>query len=234
MQARDVMTQPVISVRPDTPLREVLETLVARRISGVPVVDDDRLLGFVGKGELLHRHEIGTEAATDRRHWWQRLLQGDPAAADYVRAHGGHACDVMDRTVVCVAEDAPLARLAEVFEERRIRRIPVLRAGRMRGLVTRSDLLRALARAITASPAAAPARLDDVQIHRRLQAELEQQSWWQGGWSSFRVEDGVVHFAGYVQQWADRDAARVAAENVPGVRAVLDGRGLRNELEPMF
>ncbi|WP_326535287.1 CBS domain-containing protein [Pseudorhodoferax sp.] len=235
MQACDVMTPAVVSVRPDSLLREVLDILIARRISGVPVVDDQgQVLGFVGEGELVHRHEIGTETATDRRHWWQRLLQDDPAAADYVRAHGGHARDVMNRRVVCVAHDAPLARLAEIFEERRVRRVPVLQAGRMVGLVTRSDLMRALDQAIPACPASPPAPLDDAQIRARLLAELEQQSWWHGSWSEVSVEGGVVRFVGYVQQLSDKDAARVAAENIPGVRTVRDTRGLRSELQPLL
>ncbi|MFT3719998.1 CBS domain-containing protein [Pseudorhodoferax sp.] len=230
MQARDVMTRQVISVAPDASLREVVDLLLAHRISGMPVVERGTVVGLVGVGELMHRHEIGTDDPGAERSWWQRLLVGDPSAASYVRSHGTHVRDVMTQEVVGVPEDAPLARLAQIFEQRRIRRVPVLRDGRMVGLVTRADLVRALARACTPS---APA-LDDAQICQRLARELERQSWWDGTWSTFQVSGGVVRFAGYVQRQADKDAARIAAENIPGVRAVEDERALYGELQPLL
>jgi CBS domain-containing protein len=123
MQAGDVMTRDVISVEPGTQLRKVVDILLQHRISGVPVIENEEVLGFVGVGDLLHRHEIGTERTSDDRSWWQRLLQADRSPMEYVRSHGDHARDVMDRRVVSVAEDTPLSRLANIFEARHIRRI---------------------------------------------------------------------------------------------------------------
>ena len=233
MKARDVMTQAVISVSPETDLREVMDILLKHRISGVPVVDHQTVQGFVGVGELLHRHEIGTDRMLDGRPWWQRLLQGDPSPLAYVRAHGVHARDVMNPEVVSVAEDTPLSQLATIFEERRIRRVPVLREGRMVGLVTRADLVRALATTCAAAPPPRRAR-DDEEIRARLLAELSGQSWWSQNWSDVFVEGGVVHFVGFVQRESQKDAARIAAENIPGVRAVLDDRRLERELQTVF
>lgn len=233
MQARDVMTQAVISVAPDAPLREVMDILLEHRISGVPVVERDAVLGFVGVGELLHRHEIGTDRVPDDRPWWQRLLQGDPGALDYVRSHGVHARDVMNPEVVSVAEDAPLSQLATIFEQRRIRRIPVLRDGRMVGLVTRADLVRVLA-ATCASALPAREPLSDSEIRARLLAELAGRSWWSQTWSDLSVEQGVVHFIGFVQRESQKEAARIAAENIPGVRGVNDERRLERELQTVF
>lgn len=230
MQARDVMTPQVMSVAPDTVLSTVVDLLLTHRISGVPVVEHGRVLGFVGVGELVCRHEIGTDDPSDARSWWQRLLLGDPSAASYVRSHGTHARDVMTREVASVSEDAPLSELARIFAQRQIRRVPVLRDGCMVGLVTRADLVRALAQQ---QPPATPA-LDDAQIGERLQRELARQSWWNGTWSAFHVVDGVVHFVGYVERQTDKEAARIAAENIPGVRAVRDVRGLAAELQPML
>lgn len=233
MQASDVMTRTVISVEPDTELREVVDILLKHRISGVPVVDNEKVLGFVGVGDLLHRHEIGTDRTPDERRWWQRLLQADAGPAAYVRSHGGHARDVMNRQVACVEEDTPLSRLATIFEERGIRRVPVLREGRMVGLVTRADLVRALATMCASAPAPGEP-LDDKEIRTRLLAELAGQSWWSGTWCEVFVEQGVVHFVGFVQRESQKEAARIAAENTPGVRGVQDERRLESELQTVF
>lgn len=234
MQARDVMTQAVISVAPDAALREVMDILLKHRISGVPVVEHDTVLGFVGVGELLHRHEIGTDRTSDERHWWQRLLQADPGPMDYVRSHGVHVRDVMNREVVSVAEDTPLSQIATIFEERRIRRVPVLRHdGRMVGLVTRADLVRVLAATCASAPPSCEP-LNDQQIRTRLLAELAGHSWWSQTWSDLSVEKGTVHFIGFVQRESQREAARIAAENIPGVRGVQDDRRLERELQAVL
>lgn len=233
MQTSDVMTRAVITVKPATELREVVDILLKHRISGVPVVENEGVQGFVGVGDLLHRHELGTESTADERNWWQRLLQIDPRPLAYVQSHGVHARDVMDRNVVSVAEDAPLNRLATIFEARHIRRVPVIRDGRMVGLVTRADLVRALAR--MCAPAAAPSRpLEDAEIRARLLAELAKQPWWVGTWSSVVVNQGVVRFIGFVQGESQKEAARIAAENIPGVRGVEDERGVESELQTIF
>lgn len=231
MQARDVMTQAVISVAPDATLREVMDILLKHRISGVPVVEEDTVLGFVGVGELLHRHEIGTDRASDERSWWQRLLLADPGPMDYVRSHGVHARDVMNREVVSVAQDTHLGRIATIFEQRGIRRVPVLGSdGRMVGLVTRADLVRVLAATCASTPPPCEA-LDDEQIRARLLAELSGRSWWSQTWSDVSVDQGIVHFIGFVQRESQRVAARIAAENIPGVRGVQDERRLEHELQ---
>ena len=235
MQARDVMTAPVITVAPDTDLREVLALLVEHRIGGVPVVEDGQVIGSVGQGDLVHRHEIGTDLPDDARSWWQRLIGGSPRAVDYVRSHGLHARDVMDDTVVSVDDDAPLSRVATLFESRQVRRVPVLHDGQLVGLISRSDLIRTLAKACTRAPqAGAPdVPVSDETIRRQLLAELSRQSWWLGDWSDVRVAQGVVTFVGLAQRPAEKTAARIAAENIPGVRRVEDQRLLSSELPVM-
>ncbi|MBS0339066.1 MAG: CBS domain-containing protein [Proteobacteria bacterium] len=231
MQARDVMTKPVISVAPEATLREVMDILLKHRISGVPVVEQDTVLGFVGVGDLLHRYEIGTDRMPDERPWWQRLVRADPGPMDYVRSHGIHARDLMNREVVSVAEDTHLSQITKIFEQRRIRRVPVLRDdGHMVGLVTRADLVRVLA-AKCASVSPAGEGLDDEQIRARLLEELAGHSWWSQTWSDLSVNQGIVHFIGLVQRDCQRDAARIAAENIPGVRGVRDDRRLVHEVQ---
>ena len=233
MKAKDIMTAPVITVTPDTALSQVLALLLEHRISGVLVVDAGQVVGVVGDGDLLHRYEIGTDNWADYRTWWQRLTQSDPAPVAYVKSHGGHVRDVMDSNVVCVQEDAPLTQLAAILEQRHIRRVPVLRGTQLVGLVTRADLVRALAAhaPVLVQP---PAPTDDEAIRLRLLEELGVQPWWSGDWSSVSVHHGVVSFVGVVQCEADKTAARIAAENIPGVCGVEDRRMQFGDWQPML
>ena len=233
MKASDVMTTPVISVDPDTCLHEIVEILLAHRISGVLVVEGGQVVGTVGDGDLLHRHEIGTDQWADYRTWWQRLTQSSPAPGAYVRSHGGRARDVMNRDVVTVSADEPLGRIAVLFEARHVRRLPVLRDGQLAGLVTRADLVRALASSTAAAPAA-DLKQGDEEIRVCLLDELGRQPWWSGTWSNVFVHEGIVSYVGVVQRPADREAARIAAENIPGVHGVEDRRMQYGDWQPMF
>jgi len=234
MTASDIMTTPVITVSPQTSLHEVVDILLKRRISGVLVMDGDEVAGVVGDGDLLHRHEIGTDHWAEYRTWWQRLTRLDPASTAYVKTHGGHARDVMNTDVVSVTVDTPLAQIAVLFESRHIRRIPVLKDGHLKGIVTRADLMRALATSdgFAVASVNVSVSVDDDVIRKRLIAELSAQPWWSATWSNVDVNDGVVSYVGVVQRRADRDAARIAAENIPGVRGVEDRRMVYGEWQP--
>lgn len=234
MKASDIMTTPVISVRPDASLHEIVEVLLVHRISGVPVVEDGKVVGLIGDGDLLHRYEIGTDHWTDYRTWWQRLTRLDPAPGAYVKAHGGHARDIMNRDVVSVSDDTPVAQIAVIFEARHIRRIPVMRNGQMAGLVTRADLVRALSKSSALAAHFATSRVDDESIRKQLLTELNAQPWWSDTWSNVFVQEGVVSYVGVVQRTSDREAARIAAENIPGVRSVEDRRMTYGDWQPMF
>lgn len=234
MKASDIMTTPVITVSPETSLHEIVDILLERRISGVLVMDEGEVVGVIGDGDLLHRHEIGTDRWTDYRTWWQRLTRLDPAPAAYVRANGGHARDVVTSDFVSITANAPLAQIAVIFEARHIRRLPVVEDGQLMGLVTRANLMRALAASDAFAAAAVDSTVDDESIRKRLLAELGSQSWWSGTWSNVFVHKGVVSYVGVVQRAADRDAARIAAEKVPGVRGVEDRRMQYADWQPMF
>lgn len=219
MNARDIMTSPVISIAPDATVREIAALLLERRISALPVLDAGQLVGIVSEADLLHRHEIGTEAA--HRPWWLSLVASDMALADYIKSHARRARDIMSARVVSVEDAAPVAAVAAVLERHRVRRVPVLRGRRLVGIISRADLVRALAG--RARPARRGAR-KDADMRLELLDELQRQPWWRGAPISVVVSDGVVHYSGTIEAEAERDAARIAAENVPGVRGVDDRR----------
>ena len=233
MQARHVMTSPVITISPTFLVRDVAQLVLDRRISGVPVLNGCRLAGIVSESDLLRRRELGTHTPHRPRAWWRDLFRSDRGPALYTKAHGRRARDVMTRNVVWVPDDAPLSHVAELLEGHRIRRVPVVRAGRLVGIVTRADLVRAM-RARSHSTVSHHRHRSDDEIRSALMAELESQCWWHSALAVVYVHDGVVNFRGFVNGEAERHAARVAAENIAGVRGVHDRRMLAADWNPMI
>lgn len=222
MVAKDIMSTPVISVAPDTLVAEVAALLAGQHISGVPVLEHGRLLGVVNEMDLLHRHELGTEQLPPVEPWWVRLFRADGAPSRYVKSHAARARDVMSRTVVSVSEEATLSEIASLFDSRAVRRVCVAREGRVIGVITRADLVRAMAANAKRPRDERP--LADEAIRSELLAELRRQRWWRPEWSAVTVEEGVVRFHGAIDTPEERVAARVAAENIPGVRKIEDHR----------
>jgi CBS domain-containing protein len=224
MKAKDIMTSEVVTVSPVTLVGEMARLLLKHRVSAVPVVEEGKLVGIVSEGDLLHRHEIGTERALRGEPWWSRLLGSDRSPEEYVMSHARLVRDIMTRDVVTVGPEAPLAEIAAVLDKRRIKRVPVLQGAKLAGIVSRSDLVRALASA--AESTQEPRQLSDAEIERRLMAELRRQSWWLADCTLVTVADGVVRFQGMMgsDDPARRRAARIAAEGIPGVREVIDDR----------
>jgi CBS domain-containing protein len=223
MRAIDVMTPDVVTVDPNTSVQALAKLLSERAISGAPVVDaDGRMVGIVSEGDLLHRTELGTEQRhATRRSWWLEHFAAG-LARDYVKSHGRTVGDIMTRDVAAVAEETDLADVATLLETRRIKRVPVIRDGKVVGIVSRSNLVRALG-ATPGAPTSAPgASADDRTIRSRLLAELGRQEWAAKVWAQdIIVSDGVIHlWFGSDEPNERRQAVRVAAENVPGVRGV--------------
>jgi CBS domain-containing protein len=218
MQASEIMTPDVIVVRPDTPLADVVQLMLTHRISGLPVVENGVVVGIVSEGDLLRRPETGTERR--QRHWLLQLFSSDEGdAAEYVRTHGMTAGEVMTTDVVSIAETTPLEDIATLLESRGIKRVPVVREGKLKGIVSRADLLRSLASRI-----GAPRRQSDRDIRTALLAELKVHPSWAPPPSeiSVFVQEGVVYYWGYVRSAAQRRALIVAAERIAGVRHVED------------
>jgi CBS domain-containing protein len=222
MQARDVMTTQVVTVRPETSVEQIAALLLERRISGVPVVDaGGRLLGIVTEGDLMRRPEIGTER---HRGWWLRFF-GDERArtVEYARAHGSRAEQVMTRNVVTVGEDTSLADIARLLEEHHIKRVPVVRDGRVVGIVSRANLLHGLATHVDATPPAKP--IDDRSLRDAVLRAFERDDLTLHARLNVIVKNGVVELWGLVESEEARRAIRIAAENVPGVTGVRDNLG---------
>ena len=222
MQARDVMTAPVVTVRPDTRVEEIAQLLLERRISGVPVVDGHgRLVGMVTEGDLMRRPEIGTER---HRGWWLRFFGDERARAEeYARAHGSRAEQVMTRNVVTVSDETSVGEIARLLEEHHIKRVPVVRDGKVVGIVSRANLLHGLAAHSDPTPPARP--MDDRSVREAVLQALERDGWTAHSRLNVIVRNGVVELWGVVDSDQSRRAIRVAAENTPGVVAVKDNLG---------
>jgi CBS domain-containing protein len=218
MNASDVMTREIISVRPDTTVAEAIRMMLDNRISGLPVIDEaGRLVGILTEGDLLRRGETGTERHRPR--WLEILMGPGRLAEEYVRTHGRKIGEVMTRDPVSVTPDTSLKEIVELMERRRIKRFPVLDGEVPVGIISRADLLRGLAGALEATPIAV---MSDAEIRESILAELARTAWVPRDGIAITVENGVVDLNGVILDENERGALRVVAENVPGVRAVED------------
>ncbi|AOK62607.1 CBS domain-containing protein [Burkholderia ubonensis] len=217
MRASDVMTPVVITVTPETTVHAAAKLLADNHIGGMPVVDaNGRVVGFVSEGDLLHRVEIGT--GKRRRAWWLEVLASTrELAGAYVKEHGHAVKDVMNDRVIAVTEDTPLDEIADTFERYRIKRVPVLKDGELVGIVSRANLIRALASMPEKSMP--PETPDDSALRDSVLTELRDQRWALPR-ENVIVRDGVVHLWGVIDSEEERRAVLVAAEGVPGVKRV--------------
>jgi CBS domain-containing protein len=219
MLAMDVMTSEVITVDENATVPEAARLLAENGISALPVVDKDhRVIGMVSEGDLLHRAETGTER---RRSWWLEMVSStNKLAGEYIKSHSGKVKDVMTHDVLSVTEETPVADIAVMLETNRIKRVPVLRDGKLVGIVSRANLVRALA--MTINVAADGAETDDRSIRNKLLAKLKAQKWAEVSPANVTVKDGVVHLWSSFLSEQEKRAIIVAAENIPGVRRVED------------
>jgi CBS domain-containing protein len=218
MKAADIMTHKVVSVSPDTPVAEAVRLMLQDDISGLPVVDKlDQLVGIVTEGDFLRRAETDTER--QRQRWLTFLLGPGRLAQEYVHTHGRKIAEVMTPDVVSVTESTPLREVVRLMEHRRIKRVPVIRDGKLVGIVSRANLLRAMA---SLAGEVVPSNADDSEIRTRLLVELEKQPWVPQASTNILVRDGIVHLWGAIFDEKQRQAMVVAAENMPGVKGVED------------
>ena len=216
LTAHDLMTPDVVTVPPETPVVAVARLLAERGISAVPVLGrDGTLRGIVTEADLIRRL-AGEE---DKPAGWFRALFADPGAqADrYARTHGATAADVMTEEVVTITEDATAGHIAHLMEEHDIRRALVVQGGRLRGIVSRADLLRALV-----APPRAQGELSDDRIRRAVLAAMRKEPWADTFYTLVEVKAGIVEFHGFMRSEAVKRGLRVLAETVPGVRGVVD------------
>ncbi len=222
MKARDVMVSPVITVKPTTSVKDVARLFLDQHISAVPVVDDtSKIVGIVSEGDLLHRSEAGTER---RRSWWLQALTGDETLTrEFTKAHGRTAADVMTHCVVTAAPETPLHEIATLLEKNRIKRVPIVDNGKLVGLVSRANLIQAVA----SGRKEPELPLSDAAIRDKLLEEMRSQQWNHTSLLNITVTNGVVDLWGLTSSGSEREALRVAAEKIPGVRAVNDNLVMR-------
>ena len=213
------MTSPVVSAELDATVIQAAQIMLQKRISGLPVVDKDgRLVGIVTEGDFLRRVETGTER---RRPRWLEFLIGPGRLADeYTRSHSRKLEDVMTSDPVIVSEDAPLEEIVNVMERHQIKRLPVVRGQQLVGIVSRANLLQALA---SVHREAEPSAQSDEVIRGLVLAEFgKQQRAPMALYINPIVRNGIVELWGTITDERERRALIVTAENVPGVKEVRD------------
>ena len=219
MRAVDVMTVDPVFISPDESIVEAIRVMLQRKFSGLPVVDSTgSLVGIVTEGDLLRRTETGTQRKRPR--WIEFLIGSGRLANEYVHATGRKVRDVMTYEVHTVTEDAPLDEIVQLMERHQIKRLPVVRDGKLVGIVTRVNLLRALASVVGETKPVAGG--DDASIRARIYAELQKQPWAPVNTLDIVVRDGIVHLWGVVLDKRQREATYVVAENTSGVKGIED------------
>jgi CBS domain-containing protein len=220
MNVADIMTRKVISVTPETTIAEAAQLLLQHRISGLPVVDPGgAVVGIVTEGDLLRRVETGTQRR--HSHWLEFLIAPGRLAREYTDANARNVVEVMSADVVSVTPQDSLPEVIRLMEHHHVKRLPVIEAGRLVGIVSRANLVQALVRNLP-KPAAGEDALGDAEIRERLLAEIAKQPWGPRAGVDVTVKDGIVELYGAITDDRERSALQVLAENFPGVKAVRD------------
>jgi len=217
MRAHQIMTRSVATVAPDATIVDAANIMLGRHISGLPVVDaSGKLVGIVSEGDFIRRTEIGT--GRRRGGWLQFILGPGKSASDFVHEHGRRIAEVMTESPVTITEDTSLADIADLMERKNVKRLPVLRGDEVVGMITRANLLQAVASLAHQIP---DPTADDDHIRSRIVHAIEKTDWCPSGLNVI-VRDGIVHLSGVILEEEARQAAVVAAENVKGVTKVHD------------
>jgi CBS-domain-containing membrane protein len=218
MNAADVMTRDVITIGPDANVAEAATLMAQHDVSALPVVDDHKqLIGIISEADLMRREEIGTDV---RRPWWiEAMTPATTLAAEFAKSHGKRVEELMSRDVITATEDTLLTEIATILERNRIKRIPIMRGGELVGIVSRANLVQALASA-TLAPTTGMDK--NRAIRQELLSRLSKQSWTDFASRNVIVVDGKVHLWGPVGSLAEHKALIALAEEVPGVTGVVD------------
>jgi CBS-domain-containing membrane protein len=219
MKASDIMVTDVITVTPESDVPQVAALLLTNHISAAPVLDaDGRLVGMISEGDLLHRGEAGT--AHERPWWLQMLMSRELLAGEFVREHSRRVGDLMTRSVVSAAPDTPVADIATLLERHRIKRVPIVDNGRLVGIVSRANLIQALA--TFRRQAQEPRPSADAELREKVESRLRAEPWMRPALVNVTVTDGTVDLWGIVDSATEKQALRVAVEIVPGVKTIND------------
>jgi CBS-domain-containing membrane protein len=219
MKASDIMVTEVITVTPESDVPQVAALLLTNHISAAPVVDaDGRLVGMVSEGDLLRRSEAGTAR---KQPWWLSILASrELLAGEFLREHSRRVGDLMTQEVVSAAPNTPVADIATLLERHRIKRVPIVENGRLVGIVSRANLIQALA--TFRQKVMEPQPVTDTELREKVVSRLRSEPWVRPNLVNVAVTDGTVDLWGIVDSTTEKQALRVAVEIVPGVKAVND------------
>ncbi len=217
MRAHQIMTKDVMTVTPHTSIEDAARIMLRTHVSGLPVLDDaGKLVGIVSESDFLRRSEIGT--GRKRPAWLQFLIGPGRAATDFVRERGRKVEDVMTENPITVGEETALEELVRLMEKNGIKRLPVMSGNTLKGIVTRSNLLQAVASMAHEIP---DPTADDDHIRERITRAVNATDWRPISFE-VTVRNGVVHLHGIITTDKARQATVVAAEDVSGVKEVHD------------
>jgi CBS domain-containing protein len=217
MRAHQIMTRPVLTVLPEATIAEAANIMLQRHISGLPVVDAaGKLVGIISEGDFIRRNEIGTQR---KRGGFVRFILGPgKAATDFVHEHGSKVYEVMTPDPVTITEDTSLEAIVRLMEKNKLKRLPVTRGDQVVGIVSRANLLQAVASLARQIP---DPTADDDHIRNRIIDALGRNDWCPHG-LNVMVREGIVHLSGIITDERSRQAAIVCIENVTGVKKVHD------------
>jgi CBS domain-containing protein len=217
MRAHQIMTRPVITVTPETTIVDAANTMLQKHVSGLPVVDAaGKLVGIISEGDFVRRSEIGTQRKRGR--FLKFILGPGQEAVDFVHEHGRKIAEIMTPEPLTITEDTPLEEIVRLMEKKNVKRLPVTRGDKIVGIVSRANLLQAVASLAHEIP---DPTADDDHIRNRVIDALAKNDWCPFGLSVV-VRDGIVHLSGVITEERSRQAAIVAAENITGVNKVHD------------
>jgi CBS domain-containing protein len=218
MHVKDVMTTKVVSISSQATIASAISLMQSSNVSGLPVVDAlGKLVGVLSEGDLLRRIELGTDKTV---HWLDWLFRPGHLADAYKHTHGRRVEEIMSVDVCAIDKNLPLEAAVDLMQKRHIKRLPVIDGTKLVGIITRADFVRALATLVF--KASEEGVISDAEIRTRILSELNAESWASKGTVDAEVANGVVQLRGTIFDERERDAIRVAAENVIGVQAVHD------------
>jgi CBS domain-containing protein len=225
MKVSQVMTKHVISIQPEATIVQAIKLILNNRLSGLPVIDRrGRLVGIITEGDFLHRREISTELK--RNVWLDAFFGPEQSAHDYVRAHGIKVAELMTRQPITVDEDTSLDRVVHLMERHRIKRLPVVRKGKVVGIISRANLMRALA---SIHRSTYKTSRNDQEIRKRIVADIDKQNWAYGADIMVLVRDGIVDLCGTLSDPSQRAALKGLVREKSGVRKLYDHLRLKDE-----
>ena len=226
MLAKDIMTVDPITVGPDATIEEIAQLMVGRRVSGIPVVDNGKVVGIVSEGDLMRRPETDTEP---EHSWWLTIFGGHTdRSEEYLKTHGHKASQVMTSNVVTVTSETPASEIADILSHRHIKRVPVVDGGKLVGIVSRADIVRGLAtHKVHIQTGATPSDTDlrETIIQAMLDAGMR-------GEESVNpiVSSGNVDLWGWVETEKEREATELLVRDIDGVKSVNNKLGLLDQM----